>query len=183
VLDTLISSKTRIKLLLKFFLNPDNRAYLRGLEAEFGESTNAIRLELNKLEGAGMLSSETEGNRKIYHANKKHPLFDGIQGLLRKYVGIDQLIENIINRLGNLHEVYLVGDLGKGHDSPVIELVFVGDIDKGYLTDLIRKGEKLIQKKVSYVQFSPPEFESGKAEILKGACLLLWNRHQAEKKA
>ena len=50
MLDTLITSKTRIKLLLKFFLNAQTKSYLRSLEGEFGESTNAIRLELNKFE-------------------------------------------------------------------------------------------------------------------------------------
>ena len=55
MIETLISSKTRIKLLLKFFLNSNTTAYLRSLESEFGESTNAIRIELNRLEEAGML--------------------------------------------------------------------------------------------------------------------------------
>ena len=50
MLDSLITSKTRIKLLLKFFLNTSTHAYLRGLADEFGESTNALRLELNHLE-------------------------------------------------------------------------------------------------------------------------------------
>ena len=49
MLDTLISSQTRLKLLLKFFLNSSTSSYLRDLESEFGESTNAIRLELNRL--------------------------------------------------------------------------------------------------------------------------------------
>ena len=53
MIETLISSKTRIKLLLKFFLNSNTTAYLRGLEEEFGESTNSIRLELNRFEKAG----------------------------------------------------------------------------------------------------------------------------------
>jgi DNA-binding transcriptional regulator PaaX len=68
MIETLISSKTRVKLLLKFFLNSKNSSYLRGLEAEFGESTNAIRLELNKLEEAGLLSSELNGNKKFFKA-------------------------------------------------------------------------------------------------------------------
>jgi predicted transcriptional regulator len=72
MIETLISSKTRIKLLLKFFLNSETTSYLRHLESEFGESTNAIRLELNKLEEAGMLNSQFEGNKKIYQANKQH---------------------------------------------------------------------------------------------------------------
>jgi len=58
MIEALISSKTRIKLLLKFFLNSSNKSYLRGLESEFGDSTNGIRLELNKLEEAGLLTTK-----------------------------------------------------------------------------------------------------------------------------
>ncbi len=74
MLETLISSKTRIKLLLKFFLNSKTTSYLRGLESEFGDSTNAIRLELNRLEKAGMLTAFMQGNKKMFTANTDHPL-------------------------------------------------------------------------------------------------------------
>ena len=79
MIDTLISSKTRIKLLLKFFLNSNNKAYLRNLEEEFGESTNAIRIELNRFEQAGMLTSLSEGNKKVFSANTRHPLFNSVR--------------------------------------------------------------------------------------------------------
>ena len=78
MLDALITSKTRIKLMLKFFLNTGATGYLRGLETEFGDSTNAIRLELNRFEEAGLLEAHTESNRKVFQANKKHPLFPDI---------------------------------------------------------------------------------------------------------
>lgn len=65
MIETLISSKTRVKLLLKFFLNSKATAYLRSLEEEFGESTNAIRLELNRFEDAKMLTSEPDGKKKF----------------------------------------------------------------------------------------------------------------------
>ena len=71
MLETLISSKTRIKLLLKFFLNGNTRSHLRALETEFRESSNAIRLELNRFEDAGMLVSNSEGNKKLFQANKQ----------------------------------------------------------------------------------------------------------------
>ncbi len=51
------------------------KAYLRSLENEFGESSNAIRIELNRFEEAGMLVSFTEGNKKLFKANTEHPLF------------------------------------------------------------------------------------------------------------
>ncbi|MCK9327448.1 MAG: ArsR family transcriptional regulator, partial [Bacteroidales bacterium] len=78
MLDTLITSKTRIKLILRFFLNPKSTAYLRGLAEEFGESSNAIRLELNRFEEAGLLQSETQGNKKLFKANIAHPLYGDI---------------------------------------------------------------------------------------------------------
>jgi predicted transcriptional regulator len=96
MLDALITSKTRIKLLLKFFLNPESNGYLRGLSTEFGESTNSIRIELNRLEEAGLLESDSNGNKKIFHANTKHPLFPDIQSIVRKYTGIDEVIEKVV---------------------------------------------------------------------------------------
>lgn len=64
MLDALITSKTRKKLLLKFFLNSSSYAYLRNLEQELNESPNALRIELGKFEKANMLISTMDGNKK-----------------------------------------------------------------------------------------------------------------------
>ena len=102
MLDTLITSKTRVKLLLKFFLNSKTSSYLRNLESEFGESTNSIRLELNKFEEAGLLSTNMSGNKKLFKANTKHPLYFDLNSIIRKYIGIDmskEYLDLTINRL------------------------------------------------------------------------------------
>ncbi|WP_367328338.1 ArsR family transcriptional regulator, partial [Lentimicrobium sp.] len=127
MLDTLITSKTRLKLLVKFFLNASTRSYLRDLEAEFGESTNGIRVELNRFEEAGMLVSHFEGNKKIFSANINHPLFKDINSILLKYTGIDQVVQNVLKRLGGLEQAWLVGDFARGRDSDTISLLLVGD--------------------------------------------------------
>src|SRR5690606_42014611 len=107
MLETLISSKTRIKLLLRLFLNPGNSAHLRGLADDFGESTNSVRMELNRFEDSGMLLSESRGNKKLYRANEKHPLFGVINNILLKYVGIDRIVDIINDRLGNVENTIL----------------------------------------------------------------------------
>ena len=86
MLETLITSKTRIKLLVKFFLNADNSAYLTELHSEFGESSDAIRLELTRFEGADMISSGKQGNRRYYRANTHHPMFPEIHKLVMKHL-------------------------------------------------------------------------------------------------
>lgn len=176
MIEALISSKTRIKLLLKFFLNSNNKSYLRSLESEFGESSNAIRVELNRFEEAGMLSSFTSGNRKYFQANTQHPLYKEVHSILRKQIGIDKIIENIIERLGNVEQVYVAGALAKGIDSSIIDLVFVGEVNKEYLITLIEKVEQLISRKIRYVVYTGADL-SGADEVLGGQnALLIWEK-------
>lgn len=176
MIETLISNKTRIKLLLKFFLNSRNKAYLRGLESEFGESTNAIRLELNRLEDAGMLTSELQGNKKFFQANTKHPLYDEINSLVLKHVGLDRIVTNVINRLGEVDSVYLTGTFAKGLDSQIIDLIFVGKIDKNYLITLVEKAETLINRKIRYIIFENLNENEANWTQFNPEPLLIWSK-------
>lgn len=149
MIDSLITNKTRIKLLLRFFLSTGAKSYLRGLEGEFGESTNAIRLELNRFEEAGLLVSSMEKNKKMYQANQKHPLYEEIRSIVRKSMGLDQLIEKVVTKLGNVSRAYLTGQLARGLEVSEINFVLVGDkIDETFLNELIEKVEELIKRKV-----------------------------------
>jgi len=149
MLDTLITNKTRLKLLLRFFLNSNANSYLRGLEGEFNESTNAIRIELNRFEEAGFLVSSREGKRKVFRANRKHPLFGDIHSIIRKYIGLDSIIEQIVEKLGDVKKAYITGDMAMGLDSPNVELVLIGnDINQEFLLKYITKAEQLINRRI-----------------------------------
>jgi hypothetical protein len=177
MLETLISSRTRIKILLRFFLNPGVTAYLRGLAEEFDESTNSIRVELNRFEEAGMLISENLGNKKVYKANEKHPLFKDLRSILLKYIGVDTIVELVIDRLGKLEKMYLTGDYARGHDSGIIDLVFIGEIDKEYLMGVISKGEKLVSRKLRFLTYDSLEWEGVKADVMNSnRHLLIWEK-------
>ncbi len=176
MIETLISSKTRIKLMLKFFLNSNTTAYLRGLESEFGESTNAIRLELNRFEDAGMLSSSLKGNKKFFKANTQHPLFDEIHNILLKYIGLDKIVNKVINHLGEVDKVFVVGEFSKGLDSNIIDLLFIGNIDKVYLLKLVEKAEGLINRKVRYLIYTTEEAKSINWDNYNPKPLLLWSK-------
>lgn len=176
MLNCLITSETRIKLLKKFFLNASTRAYLRGLEAEFGESTNAIRVELNRFESSGLLTSTRDGNKKVYQANINHPLYSDIHNIILKETGIDRVIEKVINRLGNLVSVYLTGDFAQGKDSRIIELILVGsDIDREYLARKVIQAEEMVGRKVSYIVLHPGEAESYLMGFQPSDLLPLWS--------
>ena len=177
MLESLISSQTRIKLLLKFFLNSDTKAYLRGLESEFGESSNGIRVELNRLEEAGMLLSESKGKKKYFKANTSHPLFYELQALVHKHLGLDQIIEQVVKRLGNLEQDYLTGAFARGLDHPVVDMAFVGEVDTQFLSELVVRAEGLIGRAIRYQVLTPDSFQQDQLSDEAGnRAFLLWFR-------
>lgn len=174
MLESLITSKTRIKLILKFFLNPDTSAHLRGLATEFGESTNGVRVELNRLTEAGLLETSQSGKSILYKANTNHSLYPEIHSIVRKYLGIDQMVEDIVKQMGDLELALISGDYARGIDSGLIDLVLVGEVDKSYLQLLVDKTESLIERKIRTLVVSPEEFEKLREKFEKEKALLVW---------
>lgn len=151
MLDKLITSKTRLRLLVKFFVNIANKGYLNSLANEFGESTNSVRKELNNLTLAGYLNKRNENNKVIYSANVSHPMFKVVQKVIRKHLGIEDILETVYNNIGDVRKVLLLGDYAKGIDSGLIEVLIVGEnIDKKYLEKISPKIETKINRKISF---------------------------------
>ena len=159
MLESIITSKTRIRLLLKFFLNTQTKSYLRGLESEFGESSNAIRVELNRLENAGLLSTSTEGNKKMFFANSEHPLYQDIHNILKKFIGIDHIVDKITSQVGDLQAAFVTGDFAMGIDSNIIDLALVGfQLDRPYIDTLVEKAEKFMARRIKYIILPPKKW-------------------------
>lgn len=175
MIESLISSKTRIKLLMKFFLNPDVTAYLRGLAEEFGESTNAVRVELNRLCSAGFLEEVPErGRKRTFRACKTHPLFPELQRIVRKVLGIDQVVEGIVERLGSVRLALITGDYAHGIDSGIIDLVLVGEVDRQYLGGLIEIVEGMIARKIRALVLTPGEYQTLRGTLCPEESLFVW---------
>lgn len=181
VLEGLITSKTRVKLLLKFFINPETISYLRQLSNEFKESTNSVRLELNSLTKAKILNREKSGNTIAYKANANHPLFKDLRRIILKSVGIDQVIKSIIENIGSPELILLTGDYCRGNDSGIIDLVVVGKVEKNELDKYIAQAESIIERKVRYLCLSVNEFERLKDKIIHDGMIIIWEKENNNK--
>jgi len=174
LLTGLISSKTRIKLLVRLFFNPQTRSYLRELAKEFDVSTNAVREELNQLKKTKLLKSEKSGRQVFYRANTEHSLFPELKSIVSKVIGVDQVIDGIVNRLGDVELAYLIDDYAEGKDTGIIDLVLVGEIDHYHLNDLIVKTERYIKRKIRTLSLSRAEFDELLPGIRSRPRLLIW---------
>ena len=151
MLGELITSKTRLRLLIKFFISQANRGYLNGLANEMGESTNANRKQLNHLQGACYLEKVKVDNKVEYKANVKHPLFEVMQKVVFKHLGLEDVVETVLERMGDIDQIILVGDYAKGNDSGLIEVFLIGQgLNMEYITQLEDKIENLVGRKVCF---------------------------------
>jgi hypothetical protein len=171
VLGELITSKTRLRLLIKFFVSQANRGYLNGLATEMGESTNSIRKELNHLHDAGYLQKEKSNNKINYKANTEHPMFSVLQKVILKHLGLEDAVEIVLERMGAVEQIILIGNYAKGIDSGKIEIIIVGqDLNTSYVINLEEKLEKLINRKVAF-------FLSASHTLSEGE-LVLFNKNE-----
>ena len=165
LLTGLIASKTRIKLLIRFFFNPSTRSYLRELAKEFDVSTNSVREELNQLTRTKLLNFQKDGRLVYYMANTEHQLFPEIKSMVGKVMGIDQVIDSIVNRLGDLESAYLIDDYAEGKDTGSIDLLLIGNINQYHLNDLSRKTERYIKRKIRSLVVSREEYTDLKPKL------------------
>lgn len=159
---------------MRFFLNPHTRSYLRQLAKEFDVSTNAVREELNQLTKTNLLKSERSGRQVFYMANTDHSLFPELKSMVRKVMGIDQVIDGIVNRLGDLDRAYLIDDYAEGKDTGIIDIVLVGDIDHYHLNDLSRKTERYIKRKIRSLVLNQEEFNKLLPKFENRPHVLIW---------
>lgn len=138
--------------MIKFFISQANRGYLNGLATEMGESTNGIRKELNHLHDAGYLKKLKNDNNKIeYQANTEHPLYEVLRKVVLKHLGLEDIVETVLDRIGNVRKIILVGDYAEGNDTGNIEVFLIGkDMNMDYINQLEEKIENLIGRKVSF---------------------------------
>lgn len=165
MLNKLITSKTRLRLLIKFFVSQANKGYLNGLANEMGESTNSIRKELNHLHDAGYLNKVKIDNKVEYQVNSTHPLYETLRNVVFKHLGLEDIVEAVLEKMGNIDQILLVGDYAEGKDTGNIEIFLIGeDLDMNYINQLEPKIEKIIDRKVSFYLSS--KFSSNQKHII-----------------
>jgi hypothetical protein len=180
MLGDIITSKTRIRLLTRFFLNSSSTAYLRELATEFGVSTSGVREELKQMLDSKLMKCRKAGRQILYQANEDHPLFPELRSMVQKSLGMDQVVESVLTRLGDLEEAYLIDDYAVGRDSGIIDLLLVGNINGYHLNDLSRKTERYIGRKIRCLVLTRDEFEHMASKLKSRPRLVLWKKKSGD---
>ena len=170
----LITSKTRIRILMRLFFNPMQQAYLRELSEEFNASSSQVKDELTQLINSGLLTHEKQGRQINYKANVAHPLYPELHSMVQKAMGMDRILDSIVERLGNLEKAIVIDDYAMGKDTGIIDLVLIGNINQKNLAELVKKTESYIHRKIRTLVLNKDEYQQHKKVLSSRAQLVLW---------
>ncbi len=160
MLQKLFTSKTRVKLLTLFMMNPEREMYVREIARNTKENINAIRRELANLEGIGLLKSERRGNSKYYVVNKKMPIYNELASIILKTEGVAKELQDSLSEIG-VEIAFIYGSFASGKagvDSDV-DIFIIGEVNEDELIIKIRDVEKKLSREINYVLFTVKEFE------------------------
>jgi len=162
MLETLLGSKLRAKVLGWLFSHPDERYFVRQLTSLVKEDSTNVSRELARLEKTGILVTTTEGKQKYYQANRQSPLFNELHGLMLKTVGVADIIKKALEpRMADIKLAFIFGSVARSTDDrrSDIDLMMVGKISFGDAVSLLTPAEQKLGREVNLVVYPIAEFK------------------------
>lgn len=183
MLEALIISRVRVKILKLFLLNPSSIFHVRGIVRQTKEEINAVRRELAHMEKYGMVSKEPRGNRLYYAFRKDYPLYPDLLSLIAKSSGLGADILKNKNKLGKIKFAMLSGRFARGKTirPDEVDLLIVGEkIVLPELSQIIRIEEAKRGRELNYTVMSEDELNFRKkrrdpfiVNILEGSRVMI----------
>jgi predicted nucleotidyltransferase len=164
MLEAIISSKTRVKLLTLFLLNPGMEYYVREIVRMTEENYNAVRRELANLEKFGLIAGQKKGNQQYYSVNHSFFLYDDLQKIVLKTEGVAGILRDSLAVQGGIDCMFIYGSFAKGTAGAKsdIDLFIVGNVDENALIPLVHSSEQAINREINYTLMPGREFRKRK---------------------
>jgi predicted nucleotidyltransferase len=126
----ILKSKTRSSILETFFKDPEKEYYMRQLEEMTGYSVGNIRREMIRLQSDGIFHVRNIGNMKLYKLNKSYPLYDEIKNIVRKTLGIEGSMKQLLGRFKEVEYAFIYGSYAESKERSLsdVDVIVIGDV-------------------------------------------------------
>jgi predicted nucleotidyltransferase len=152
-LSNALFSKVQQRVLALIFGHPERSFYTSEIVRSVHSGTGAVERELSRLQSSGLVSVERIGNQKHYRANPKSPIFEELQSLVVKTVGLSEPIRKTLEPYSDkITTAFVYGSVAKGTDTARsdIDLMVIGDeLDYSELYAALQNAETQLRRKVN----------------------------------
>jgi predicted nucleotidyltransferase len=139
LLAEILSSRVRAEIFRLLFGIDAEELHMRELERRTGCAIGTIQTELKKLLRLGLVSSRRDGNRLYYQANRQHPLYPELRGLVLKTVGLVDVLQSALAKEAGIRVAFVFGSFARQEEgaSSDIDLMVIGRLGLRQLIGLL----------------------------------------------
>lgn len=162
----LFRSRGQARLLARVFLHPNERLSLNQLAAELGIDPATVQREAERLEQAGILTSERVGNARLLRPNESSPFYPELSGLILKAFGPLPVLRDRLKALDGVEDAFIFGSwasryAGEPGDAPGdIDVLVLGAPDRRKLARLCREASEVLGLDVRPTVLAREDWES-----------------------
>jgi predicted nucleotidyltransferase len=153
----------RRRVLALLLLHPQRRLHVREIARLTGTTAGTLNKELARLYEAGLLEREQVGNQLRYSANRAHQIYPELASILRKTVGLaDVLLEALSPLAEGIKTAFVYGSIARGAEgaNSDVDLMIVGSADFGAVIDALQGAQKQLAREVNAKVFSEREWKA-----------------------
>jgi predicted nucleotidyltransferase/DNA-binding transcriptional ArsR family regulator len=161
--DLLFPASYRRRVLSLLLLHPDRALHVREIARLTGTTPGTLNKELTKLHGAGLLERERVGNQVRYAANRASPIHAELAGILRKTVGLaDVLADAIAPAAASISVAFVFGSMARASETAGsdVDVMLIGALSFGDVVKLLYPAQATLGREVNPKVFSPDEWRA-----------------------
>ncbi len=161
MIEHILVSRVRVKVLKHFFLDTETETHIRGIVRAIDEEINAVRRELKNLEEAKILVSEKRGNRLYFKSDPNCPIYYELVGLVHKEFGLGKFILENKDSFGEVEfAVLTTAYLEDHHPSPYdVDVLVVGKLNMKAVANAVKQAEQELNREIRYTVMNKEELE------------------------
>lgn len=143
--------KTRVAVFRALFSVPDTEIHLREIVRRSGLTLQTVQRELENLTQAEIVSSRKDGNRQYFRANREHPLFEDLQSIVQKSLGIPEILAEALANTKGIRVAFIFGSVAKNAEKAHsdIDLMVIGEVGLRTLVAALRPASEKLSRVIN----------------------------------
>lgn len=148
-------------------MHPDQSIHLRELARQTSATPGTLKKELDALTQVGLLHSHRIGNQVQFQANSQHPVFVELQALVRKTIGLTDVLQQALAPLGpRIDLAFVYGSIASGsaHAGSDVDVLLVGEISFAQAVEALHPAQVQLGREINPKVMTPAEWAQKRAE-------------------
>ena len=194
VSSLLFPHQYRRKVLCLLLLQPGRWLHLREISRLTNSTAGTMKKELDRLHSASLLEKRRVGNQLQFTANLQHPVFPELSALLRKTVGLaDVLTQALIPAADRITVAFVFGSVARSAETADsdVDVMIIGSVDFGEAVNLLYEAQTDLHREINPKVFGAEEWRTKREAmssfildvLAKPKIFLIGNQHDLDQLA